>query len=66
MGGCMPCEHEYEFNRFCGANVCWKCHNHKGLGNCFCGWSQYGGNGYTNLVEAGEVIDAEPSVGGDE
>jgi hypothetical protein len=32
------CKHEYYFNKYCGADVCSKCGEHKGLAHCFCGW----------------------------
>lgn len=39
-----PCEKEkcdghYYFNKYCGAFVCDKCHDHHGLARCFCGWN---------------------------
>lgn len=33
------CKHEYEFSRYCGCEVCYKCGDHKGLGRCYCGWN---------------------------
>jgi hypothetical protein len=33
------CSHVYEFSTYCGADVCVKCGDHKGLGRCFCGWN---------------------------
>ena len=32
------CEHNYQWSKYCGANVCSKCGDHKGLARCFCGW----------------------------
>ena len=35
----MPnCRHEYFFSRYCGASVCDKCGDHRGLARCYCGW----------------------------
>jgi len=35
----MPkCNHDYEFSTFCGAHVCEKCGDHRGLARCYCGW----------------------------
>ncbi|MGB9886474.1 MAG: hypothetical protein ACPLRW_05680 [Moorellales bacterium] len=56
----MECNHEYEFNRYCGAYVCVRCGRHKGLERCFCGWSlTRPGRGYEELLEMGEVVDPE-------
>lgn len=41
------CQHEYSFSRYCGADVCVKCGDHKGLSSCFCGW-----NGHRSDPEA--------------
>jgi len=47
-------------NRFCGAYVCNECGDHDGLARCFCGWTASGsGNGYRELVEMGEQIEAD-------
>lgn len=54
----MPCKHEYEFDRSCGAYVCWKCDDHRGLARCYCGWSSTSpGQGVRELVEMGENLD---------
>lgn len=37
------CKHEYEWNNYCGAQVCTECDDHKGLGRCFCGWGMRSG-----------------------
>lgn len=39
------CEHEYKFNRYCGAEVCTRCNHHRvnknqSLHHCYCGWNQ--------------------------
>lgn len=56
---CPP--HTYEFNRYCGAQVCSNedCNHHKGFVRCFCGWSASGGDGRAELIEMGETIDPE-------
>ncbi len=56
---CPHCGHVYYFDRYCGADICCNCGDHKGLARCYCGWSLSGGNGYTELVEAGETIEPE-------
>lgn len=56
----MDCkDHEYEFNRYCGASVCSRCDDHKGLDRCYCGWSSCGRSGYTMLLEDGETIEPD-------
>jgi hypothetical protein len=55
------CVHDYELNRYCGARVCHKCRDHKGLVRCYCGWAASGGDGRAELVEWGETIDPEDS-----
>lgn len=51
--------HEWQFSRYCGANVC-ECGEHKGLERCYCGWSRTSpGHGYAELVEMGETIEEE-------
>ena len=32
------CEHNYQWSKYCGAEVCTKCDDHKGFAKCFCGW----------------------------
>jgi len=32
-------EHNYRWSKYCGADVCSKCGDHKGLARCFCGWN---------------------------
>ena len=54
------CQHEYHLVRYCGADVCDHCGEHKGMDRCFCGWSRYGGDGRAELEEMGEQIDEEP------
>jgi hypothetical protein len=49
----------YERSRECGAKVCNRCGDHKGLARCYCGWAVSGGNGRQELIEMGETIDAE-------
>ena len=52
-------QHDYEFDRSCGADVCRRCEWHKGLARCFCGWAASGGDGRDELRELGENIDEE-------
>lgn len=57
--------HDYEFNRHCGATVCYDCGHHKGFSNCYCGWSLANdGSGYENLIEMGETIEPDYGYGG--
>jgi hypothetical protein len=56
---CQQCDGEYEFNRYCGCQVCDDCGDHKGLARCYCGWSQSGGDGRRELEEMGETIEPE-------
>ena len=44
---------------YCGAYVCEQCDNHIGLARCYCGWSESGRNGRTELEEMGETIEAD-------
>ena len=39
------CEHQYpdKMSSYCGAFVCVKCGDHKGLARCFCGWGMRSG-----------------------
>lgn len=53
------CGGEFEWSTYCGANVCTKCGNHKGLARCFCGWSESGGDGRQELIALGEQIEPE-------
>ncbi len=54
------CDHEYEFSRYCGAQVCLSCDDHKGLARCYCGWSNTApGEGRQELEAMGEQIDPE-------
>jgi hypothetical protein len=56
----MPCEHNYEFRRYCGAWVCTECGGHRDLARCYCGWSETTpGQGYQELVEMGEQIEED-------
>jgi hypothetical protein len=57
---CSNNEHNYEWNQFCGAEVCSDCGDHKNLTRCFCGWSFDGGDGRRQLEELGETIESEP------
>jgi len=41
------CIHDYEWSNHCGAKVCSKCGDHKGLAKCFCGYG----------LAPGEVLD---------
>jgi len=62
--------HDFEFSRYCGADVCTGCdlHVHRNrftgkilqtLARCFCGWSASGGDGRRELIEMGENLDDE-------
>jgi hypothetical protein len=53
------CGAEFQFNRHCGAWVCYRCDNHRGFARCFCGWSLSGRNGRVELEEMGETIEPE-------
>jgi hypothetical protein len=53
------CGGNFEFNRYCGADVCPACDNHKGFARCFCGWAESGGDGRAELEEMGETIEPE-------
>jgi hypothetical protein len=56
----MAHQHKYESNRYCGAQVCVACDDHKGLARCYCGWAEStGGDGRQELIEMGETIDPE-------
>lgn len=57
------CNHNYNFSKHCGAEVCSNCGDHKGLARCFCGWSKSGQDGRKELRSMGEQIDPEPTVG---
>jgi len=56
---CPKCGGEMEFSRYCGADVCVNCDHHFGLCRCYCGWSESGGDGRQELIEAGETIEPE-------
>lgn len=58
------CNGVFEFDSYCAVKVCDQCGDHKGLSNCWCGWSKGGGNGRQELEEAGETIESEPEYGG--
>lgn len=49
------CSHVYRWRRFCGANVCILCNDHKGLARCYCGWPDE--QGCDELEEMGEIIE---------
>lgn len=50
---------EAHLSRHCGAWVCGNCGHHLGLARCYCGWSASGGDGYRELAEMGETIEAD-------
>jgi len=56
---CEKCGARTEFDLHCGARVCLKCNHHNGLTRCYCGWSESGGDGRQELIEAGETIEPE-------
>lgn len=41
---CRDGNHQYSWNRFCGADVCEGCGDHKGLARCFCGFGLASGD----------------------
>lgn len=47
------------FNRYCGAYICQDCDRHIGLTRCYCGWSEFGENGLTELWEMGETVEPD-------
>jgi hypothetical protein len=51
------CGGDFDFSRYCGADTCVKCDNHKGMARCFCGWSLSGANGREELEAMGETIE---------
>jgi hypothetical protein len=53
------CGGEFVFSKYCGADVCQECDNHKRLARCFCGWSLSGANGRQELIDMGETIESE-------
>jgi hypothetical protein len=50
------CQHQFEFDRGCGVQVCAACDYHKGLVRCYCGWALSGGDGIAELIELGENL----------
>jgi hypothetical protein len=64
MIGSLPCDAPHcdgtaEWVNYCGCRVCEKCDKHHGLYRCYCGWSDSGGDGRSELIEMGETIDPE-------
>ena len=55
--GTLACNHDYLFDRGCGAQVCYDCGDHKDLARCYCGWAASGGNGSQELEDLGEQIE---------
>ena len=53
------CNCEFEFSRYCAAEVCIHCGSHKGLARCYCGWAESGGDGRQELIDLGETIEPE-------
>ena len=53
--------HEYHFQSYCGAYVCWDCDDHRGLARCYCGWAASGGSGRQELLDMGENLEEEES-----
>lgn len=49
----------FVFSRYCGADVCMVCDEHRGFARCFCGWAESGGDGRVELEEMGETIEAD-------
>jgi len=57
---CDACDHHKGLvSRQCGVLVCDACDHHKGLVRCYCGWAESGGDGYAELEDWGETIEAE-------
>jgi len=71
---CKDGKHDYEWSRSCGAYICYTCDIHSTtknnivseehpqgnyLARCYCGWSLSGGDGYAELIEEGETIEAD-------
>ncbi len=58
---CPKCGGDMARSNYCGVMVCENenCGYHKGLARCYCGWSEGGGDGRQELVEAGETIEEE-------
>lgn len=57
------CGGHYWFRKYCGVFVCDKCGDHKGLGNCFCGWNKGRGEKLEG-EECDEYFGDEPTVDG--
>jgi hypothetical protein len=60
----MAHKHKYEWDHFCGAQICYECNHHRSisgddLARCYCGWAESGGDGRQELVEMGEQIDED-------
>lgn len=53
------CSHDYSYRRYCAAEVCADCGDHKNLVRCYCGWSLNGEDGRRELEELGEHLDEE-------
>ena len=62
---CKDGKHDYEWNRSCGAYICYTCDIHSTtrndnyLARCYCGWALSGGDGNAELIELGETIEAD-------
>ena len=59
---CKPNEHDYVWSKYCGAQVCDKCDDHKGLARCYCGWNTGGNRLEDDIGEAyfdGETWEVE-------
>ena len=57
-GGVCECSGHYWWRRYCGAYVCDRCGDHKGLARCFCGWHK--GQGETPEGEDSDYFGDEP------
>jgi hypothetical protein len=53
------CGGDTVWSRYCGAHICERCDRHVGMVRCYCGWAESGGDGYAELVEAGETIEPD-------
>lgn len=50
---------DWTLSRSCGVWTCDNCGYHSGLVRCYCGWALDGGDGYEQLIEAGETIEPD-------
>ena len=53
----IDCKGEYDFNTYCGAQVCNTCGDHKGLARCFCGWGIRGDDVFPVIGDPATHLD---------